>query len=115
MSTLNMLHKASHVTSYREVISLDNALTKTTLETTGGDCAVVSHYLVKDRFVHFSTNNVNINENTLDGKGTCHATQMATWRRGPPEGDLLIEIDISKTEASHIREAMTDIIPALNR
>ena len=73
---------------------------------------------MKGRFVHFSTDNVDINElysYTLDGKGTFHATRVAAWQCGPPEGNLLAGIDISKKETFQIPEAMTDIIPAPNR
>jgi len=41
---------------------------------------------------------------TLDGKGTFHATEIAASQPGSLEDDLLIEIDISKTETSHIPE-----------
>lgn len=79
------------------------------------DGAVVPQNLVKGRFVHFSTDNVDINEYTLDGKGTLHATQVAAWQCDAPEGDVLIGIDISKPGTFQIPEAMTDIIPAPNR
>ena len=58
---------------------------------------------------------MDINEYTLDGKGTFLATQVAAWQRGPPEGDILIGIDNSNTGTFQIPEAMTDIIPAPNR
>jgi len=58
--------------------------------------AVVFRNLVKGRFVHFSADNVDINEYTLDGKRTFQATQVVAWQRGPPEGDLLEGINISK-------------------
>ena len=112
---VNMFQKAGHVMSYREIIKLDTALAKKTLETMDDDGAVVPKNLVKGRFVHFSTDNVDINEYTLDGKGTFHATQVAAWQRGPPEGNLLAGVDISKKETFHIPEAMTDVIPAPNR
>ena len=47
--------------------------------------AVVPQNLVKGRFVHFSTDNVDINEYTLDGKGTFHATQVAASNAGHPK------------------------------
>ena len=46
--------------------------------------AVVPPNLVRGSFVHFSTDNVDINEATLDAKDTFHATQIAAWQRGPP-------------------------------
>ena len=58
---------------------------------------------------------MDINEYTLDGKGTFHVTQVAAWQRGPPEDDILNGIDISKTGAIQIPEAMTDLIPVSNR
>ena len=56
---VNMFHKAGHVMSY--IIKLDTALAKKTLETMNDDGAVVPKQFVKGRFVHFSTNNVDIN------------------------------------------------------
>ncbi len=91
---VNMFHQAGHVMSYCEVIKLDTALAKKTLESMGDDGAVVPQNLVKGRFVHFSADNVDINKYTLEGKGTFHATQVAAWQRGPPEGDLLEGIDL---------------------
>ena len=40
---VNMFHKACHVMSYREIIKLDTALAKKTLETMNDDGAVVKH------------------------------------------------------------------------
>ena len=44
---------------------------------------------------------------------TFHATLVAAWQRGPPEGGLLEGIDLhSKSETLNIPQAMTDIIRA---
>lgn len=61
------------------------------------------------------TDNVDINEATLDGKGTLHATQVAAWQRGPHKTNLLEGIKFSNTGTLHIPVAMNDIIPAPNR
>ena len=74
--------------------------------------AVVSRNILKGRFVHFSADNIDINEYILDGKGTFHATQVAAWQRGPPEEDLLKGINIPKIATLCIPELMTEIIPA---
>lgn len=76
--------------------------------------SVVPPNLVEGRFVHFSTDNVDINEATLDGKGTFHATQVAAWQRGPPKVNLLDGIKFSNTGTLHIPDAMNDIMPAPN-
>ena len=105
---VNMFNHAGHVMSYREVIKLDNALGKKTLDTMDGSGAVIPPNLVKGRFLHFSTDNVDINEYTLDGKGTFHATQVAAWQRGPAESDLLSGIEFSKARTLHIPDVMTE-------
>lgn len=46
---------------------------------------VIPRTLVADRFVQFSADNLDIIEETLDGKGTFHVTQMAAFQRGPPQ------------------------------
>ena len=113
---VNLFYQAGHVMSYREVIKLDTALAKKTLETMGDDSAVVPQNLIKGQFVHSSADNVDFNKYTLTGKGTFHATQGAAWQRGPPEGDLLEETDLySKSETLNIPKAMNDIIPAPKR
>ena len=53
--------QAGHVMSYREVIKLDTALAKKTLDTMNDDSAVVPTTFVKGHFVYFSTDNVDIN------------------------------------------------------
>lgn len=111
---VDMFHKAGHVISYRDVISLDTALAEKTLTTVDHNGAVVPTNLVKARFVHFSTDNVDINETTLDGKGTFHATQVAAWQRGPPKRNVLEGIKLCNIGTLHIPDAMNDIIPAPN-
>ena len=58
---------------------------------------------------------MDINEATLDGKGTFHATQVAAWQRDPPKTNLLEGIKFSNTGTLHIPAAMNDLIPAPNR
>ena len=112
---VDMFHQAGHVMSYRDIIKLDTALAEKTLTTMDADGSVVPPNLVEGRFVHFSTDNVDINEATVDGKGTFHATQVAAWQRGPPKSNLLEDIKFSHTGTLHIPDAMNDIIPAPNQ
>ena len=74
--------------------------------------AVTPPNLVQGRFVHFSADNIDINDSTLDGKNTFHATQVTAWQRGPPPDDLLKNITPSKLTSLNIPEAMESIIPA---
>ena len=109
---VKMFHKAGHTMSYQEIIKLDAALAKKALESMNREGAVVHQNLIKDRFVHFSADNVDINEHTLDGKGTFHATQVAAWQRGPPKGNLLSGVEIhGKSNPLNIPREMNDVIP----
>ena len=63
-------------------------------------CAVVPPNLVTGRFVHFSADNIDINDGTLDGKNTFHATQMAAWQREPAKGNIFDDIELSKSAGS---------------
>jgi len=85
---VNLFHNAGHIVSYSKVLQYDTAMAEATLkrlDTQTG--AVVPQNLVVGRFVHFSGDNLDINDSTLDGKNTFHATQLAAWQRGPPALD----------------------------
>ena len=44
----------------------------------------VPENIVPGRFVQFASDNFDMQEETLDGHGTFHGTQMAVFQRGPP-------------------------------
>ena len=76
------------------------------------DGSVLPPNLVKDRFVHFSADNIDINNRTLDRKNTFHATQVAAWQRGPPSKDTLNCIKLSTRETLNVPDAMNNIFHA---
>ena len=78
----------------------------------GKSSAIIPQNLVKGGFVHFPTDNVDINE--MDRKGTSHATKVVAWQCGPAEGDLLGGIYFSMTVTPHIPDAVTDITTVPN-
>ena len=45
--------------------------------------AVVPPHLSPGRLIHYSVDNIDINDGTRDGKHTFHATQYTTWQREP--------------------------------
>ena len=45
-----------------------------------GNGAVIPPYLTEGRFNHFSADNIDINDGTLDGIHTFHATHYAAWQ-----------------------------------
>ena len=49
--------------------------------------AVIPPNFIPRRFMHFTCDNIDINDSSLDGKNSFHAMQVADWQRGP-EGDM---------------------------
>ena len=83
---VNLFHRAGRCLSYKQLLQIDTALAKNTLElmdpTTG---AVIPENFVPNKFIHFTADNmdnIDILDESLDGKNTFHATQMAAYQRG---------------------------------
>lgn len=87
---VGLFHKAGHCLSYEQVLQVDTSLAEHTLKSmdlaTG---AVIPSNIVANKFIHYTADNIDILDETLDGKNTFHATQMAVWQRGQtPDVDL---------------------------
>ena len=68
---------------YDEVLQMDTALAETTLKTVNADNgAVVPQNPTKGKFTHFTADNIDINDSTIDGQNTFHATKVAGWQCG---------------------------------
>jgi hypothetical protein len=79
---VNLFHKAVHCLSYQQILQVDTALAEHTLESLDSDsCAVIPPGLDKSNFIYVTADNIDILDETLDGKNTFHATQMAAWQR----------------------------------
>ena len=109
---VHMFYRAGRIMSYHDILKLDTALAENTLQTMSTDGSVLPPNLVEDRFVHFSSDNIDINDRTLDGKNTFHATQVAAWQRGPPSKDILNCIKLSTRETLNVPDAMNNIFHA---
>ena len=109
---VHMFYRAGHIMSYHDILKLDTALAENTLQTMSTDGSVLSPNLVKDRFVHFSADNIDTNDRTLDRKNTFHATQVAAWQRGPPSKDILNCIKLSTRETLNVPDVMNNIFHA---
>jgi hypothetical protein len=75
--------------------------------------AVVPPNLVPGRFVHFTCDNIDINDFHLDGKNSFHATQVAAWQRGP-EGDMGLRTlqPSNKDSTLKVPDDMDELLPA---
>ena len=89
---------------------IDTALAEDTLKFMDVETGMVMPpNLVKRQFVHFSADNIDINNSTLDGKNTFHATQTAAWQRGPAPDDHLQEIRPSMCETLQVSHSMNTL------
>jgi len=110
---VNLFHNAGHIVSYSKVLQYDTAMAEATLKHLDPQTGtVVPQNLVVGRFVHFSGDNLDINDSTLDGKNTFHGTQLAAWQRGPPAEDTtnaLARIEPSKSVTLKVPAALEKI------
>jgi hypothetical protein len=107
---VQLFHNAGHILSYHETMQLDTALAETTLKSmdlnTG---AVIPPNLVPNTFVYYTADNIDILDDTLDGKETFHATQVAAWQRGPEKDLMLDTMKLSTKRTLHVPEVMGNI------
>ena len=74
---MQLFHNAGHIISYNDIPRIDTTLSEHTLKSMDLETgAVIPPNLCKERFVHFTADNIDINDSTLDGKNTFHATQF---------------------------------------
>ncbi len=110
---VQLFHNAGHTISYENVLQVDNTLAENTLKsmnmTTG---AVIPSSLVSNRFVHFTCDNIDINDSSLDGKNSFHATQFAAWQRGPALDMGLQNLKPLKESTTRVPAIMEELIPA---
>ena len=66
--------------------------------------AVIPPNLVPGKFVFYTTVNIDILYETLDGMDTFHATQVAAWQRGPAADIKLDTMDQSTERRLGVQE-----------
>ena len=108
---VNLFHQAGHCLSYKQLLKIDTALAKNTLEsmdTTSG--AVIPENFVPNTFIHFTADNIDILDESLDGKNTFHATQMAAYQRSNNRNqDPLGAVEISAAETLKVPEILQNV------
>jgi len=101
------------VISYENILKVYTGLAKSALKTMDEiSGSVIPKNLVHGRFVHFTADNIDILDSSLDGKDTFHATQIACWQRGP-EADLFKDLRPSKAKSLKVPEMTEDVIQAI--
>ena len=81
---VELLHAAGHSVGYRSVLRIDNAIANDALEQSKKQNGVVIPRNILETplqgYVRYAGDNIDINEETLSGMGTFHATQYAVLR-----------------------------------
>ena len=109
---IEFFHAAGESIGYDTVLRIDTSLALEMVEKfkANGNIFVPSE-LVSDRFVHFAGDNLDIIEETLDGKGTFHVTSMAAFQRGPKQVNQQTGSKISRKKAlGSVPEELNKII-----
>ena len=110
---VKLFHNAGHIISYPNLLQVDTSLAESTLKAMDPDTgAVIPPNFVKDRFVHFTCDNIDINDSSFDGKNSFHATQVAGWQRGPEADMGLKDLRPSKKTSLEVPEIMEQIFPS---
>jgi len=88
---VKLFNKAGHILSYDQILKVDTSLVASVLKSLDPETSsIMLPNLLPGKFVHFSADNIDILEKTMDGKNTFHATQIAAWQRGA-ERNLTLE------------------------
>ena len=110
---VQLFHRAGHIISYDSILQVDTALAEETLKSMDNETgAVVPRNFVHGRFVHFTCDNIDINDTSFDGKNSFHATQMAGWQRGPESNMGLATIVPTRNGTLAVPEIMNEVFPA---
>ena len=109
---VRLFHKAGHTLSYEQVLRVDTALAENTLKSIDYETgAVIPINFVEDKFVHFTADNIDLLDETLDGKNTFHATQVAAWQQGQTFDRVLVTLSPSSSCKLDIPEILEKLSP----
>ena len=107
---VKLFHKAGHILSYDQILQVDTGLAESFLNSLDEESGtVIAPNLVQGNFVHFSADNIDILDETMDGKNTFHARQIAAWQRGTEDMSLLYGVSPSKKRSLKVPESIDKI------
>ena len=96
---VQLLYNSGHSISYETVLRMDNTLANDVLERykENGNVFVPRNFAESSNrisYTRYAVDNIDINEETLSGMGTFHATQVAALRR-KVEGEPAVDIQVT--------------------
>jgi hypothetical protein len=76
-----LFNKAGHCLSYEQVLKVGTALGESTLKSMDPlSGAGIPTNIVANKFVHYTEDNIDFLDETIDGKNKFYATQMEAWQ-----------------------------------
>ncbi len=109
---IQLFHKAGHCLSYEQVLQIDTSLVESTLKSLGqATGAIIPPNVVANKFIHYTCDNIDILDETLDGKNTFHATQMAAWQRSQTNDVSLLDIELSRRHTLIVPSILEELHP----
>ena len=79
---VNLFHSANHTVGINTIRRIDNSIANNILERyIENGCVYIPNNIKRGVFAHFSCDNIDVLESTLDGRNTFHSTQMVLWQR----------------------------------
>ena len=103
---VQLLHAAGHSANYETVLRMDNTIANDVLQrySESGNVFVPRNFTGTTDpagYTRFAVDNIDINEETLNGMGTFQATQVAAFRR-KEEGEPAMDIELSPKSERHL-------------
>ena len=99
-SLIELVHHAGHCASYDQVRRLDTTLGVHNLQKfADSNNTPIPSNVSLNKFCQYAADNIDIIEETLDGMGTFHATQMVVYQRGLPQRQQQDVLPLGKSKS----------------
>ena len=113
---IQMFHGAGLAISYYSLLRLEASLARTVLSAGRRDGVFIPRRLEKDLLVHFAIDNIDFQEDTVDGKGTFHGTVSVAFQPGPSSPSELEPLKFHYDAAEPLPAAIYEVSPCpMNR
>ena len=102
---VKLFSKTGHILSYDQILQVDTSLAESVLKTFNLDTGSVRNLSTSLQTI------LTFLDETMDGKNTFHATQIAAWQRGAESSAMLENLKPSTKHSLSVPESMDRIYP----
>ena len=106
---VNLFNSANHIIGINTIRRIDNSIANNVLERyIENGCVYIPYNIERGTFTHYSCDNIDVIESTLDGRNTFHSTQMVAWQRKTQDEQAVVveERPTFKLDRSVSKDAM---------